>query len=231
MQQENRGSDGRRRVLHDLSALGLGLAGGIVGSLLILFAGHAPRPLEEHALLSGPFLAFLGVLILVVVFHRPLQQLLARGNLTLTWGDKTISIQEIEENFDQEMDARLEDLSAELEALREQVEAAHPKGGEKQDEDQEAASQAAALARITDEFRVGSPDDASVLYHLGTSKYEWRNLRTLAVRTGLSTSEVEAIAKRLPNLIVRGRGKSGNAIFRLTRAAKQSFAAVIAPIT
>lgn len=168
----------------------------------------------------------------IAIFYRSLREALARGNLTLSWGDKIISIQEIEENFDRELESRLEALASEVEDLRDRlpaVAAGFHEGTPARGEGTEFRP--GVLRRISDAFRVESEDLASVVYHLGISKYKWRNEQTLAKRTGLSTGEVEELARQTPQLIVRSSGKAGNVILRLTDSAKREFGAIIAPST
>jgi hypothetical protein len=198
--------------------------------LTIFTVGRIPGELKDHALLSGPFLAFTVAIVLVAIFHRPLREMLTKGNLTLSWGDKTISVQEIEENFDRELEARLEALASEVEDLRERLPAvaagASAAAGDRSEENE---FRPGALRRISDAFRIESEDLAAVVYHLGTSKYKWRNQQTLAKRTGLSAGDIEELVGKAPQLVVRSRGKSGNTIFRLTDSAKRDFGAIVAP--
>ncbi len=215
----------------DIAALALGFAGGVLGSLAVLSVWELPESMKEHALLSGPFLAFVALIVLLAMFHRPLREVLARGNLTLSWGDKKISIQEIEENFDREIESRLDSLASELEDLREQIPSNLDRTEEVRSEDRDgiAPFRTGALHRISEAFQIDSEDLASIIYHLGTSKYKWRNQDTLARRTGLSASVIEDLVRQTPQLIVRGTGRFGNVIFRLTESAKRDFGAIIAP--
>lgn len=184
--------------------------------------------MQKHALLSGPFLAFVALFLLIAIFHQPLRQLLARGNLTLSWGDKTISIQEIEENFDQELEAKLDVLSGEIEELRELISESQDNFRAKKSSSNDAvSSQATAVDRIKEAFSIESKDLATIIYHLGASKFKWRNQHTIAKLTGLSANKIDETARKAPELIVRGHGKAGNIIFRLTASAKQEFGAII----
>lgn len=227
---DNKDIDVHVFAMRNVVTIILGFAGGVVGTLAVFAFKYPPEYVKEHALLSAPFLTFVALVILLALFHRPLYQLLSRGSLTLKWGDKEISIQEIEEKFDQEIESKLEVLASEIEDLRLQTKTAmepNAKGGRKS-QTVEASDSASVLDNIRKTFQIDSNDIGSIIYHLGTSKYKWRNLQTLAKRTGFSVSEVEELARKAPNVIVRGNSKAGNVIFRLTDAAKSQFGSIMA---
>ncbi|MEM7223795.1 MAG: hypothetical protein AAF495_12490 [Pseudomonadota bacterium] len=227
-------TDGKKSTLpewvrREIVVLALGFAGGVVGALFIGSIWLWPELDKDHALLSGPLLLFVAVIVLLAVFHRPLGNLLNRGNLTLSWGDKKISIQEIEENFDQELEARLDALKSDIEDLRLQI--GEPAGGPKPQADGEPSAKQAAqsdsLSRLKEGFGLDSREQALLVYHLGASPYKWRNQRTLAKRSGLPDSTIGQLANDMPSLVIRSRGKSGNTIFRLNDDAKRRFGGII----
>lgn len=213
-----------RKTWWDFAVLGVGFAGGILASLLVFVSRQAPEALKDHPLLSWPFLGFVLAIVLLMVFHRAISGALSRGNISLTWGDKTISIQEIGENFDKELESRLGDLESELEDVRNQLKVL----GSGETAPTDAGSVGAdVLSRIESAFGLKDRDLSSIVFHLGTSKYEWRNIATLAKRTGLSSPRIDELARGVPQLIIRGSGKTGNTIFRLTEAARRDFGAIV----
>ena len=60
-----RGAD-HRRWTWDLAALAFGLVGGVGGSLTVFAVGSLPRDMESHVLLSGPFLTFVGMIVVLL---------------------------------------------------------------------------------------------------------------------------------------------------------------------
>ena len=220
MNQSSRSQE-RGRTRWDFANLILGFAGGALASLTIFVVKHVPGEFQDHALLSGPFLAFLAAIILLAIFHRPLREALTRGNLTFSWGDKTISIQDFEEHFDQELEARLDTLASEVEDLREQI-SEKPGTGQ-------GNLRPGTIDNIKKAFDIQSDDLASIIAHLGASKYKWRNQRTLTKRISLSASEIDDLVRQVPNLVFQGRGKSGNTIYRLTDSAMREFMTAFLP--
>ena len=106
--------------------------------LAVLFALYVllPSTDKEHPVFSAPFQIFLSVILIITIFYAPIKSLLSRGTLSISWGDKTISITEIESNVDEqfndyetrldelreelvnEFDEKLQNLSEEVEAVR-----------------------------------------------------------------------------------------------------------------
>jgi hypothetical protein len=222
-----------------LVAIFFGFAGGLLASLFIFSLNKFPKDVLEqgHPLISAPFLAFLGIMILVAIFHRPIQSLLSRGQVIIKWGDKEISLSEIEENVDTELnvyDSKLADLDADLQELRRTVEIL-----QKSNNDQTEKSVHVKIAegvdkssntvqKIKEEFEWVDSDKLAVLiYHLGSSKFKWRNQHTLVKKTGLVADSIDDIARAFPEHIIRSRGKSGNIIYRLSDKAKAKYLQVI----
>jgi hypothetical protein len=208
--------------------IALGFAGGFLGAVAFHTAFTFPTGMQQHALLSAPFLAFIAFVIILMIFHRPIGGLLSRGNVTLKWGDKEISVQDIEESFEKEFDARLEFLSSEIEDLRMSLgTTSSSKKVPKSDEDALGKDyKEGVLNHIGEQFHTGSKKADPVIFHLGSSKYKWRNMETLAKRTGFSMVDIDEIANAHPQIIVRSQSKSGNIILRLTDAASTKFAAM-----
>lgn len=235
-QSDSSASSPPRNRLHEWLPL-------VVGWLVVIaLAGNALLH-DRGKLLEAPFLAFLALVLLITVFHRALTTALSRGTLTIKWGDKEIAITDIEQNLDtqfDEMRSELSDLAAELEQLRqrEPAQAAAPEvppvaaapvapgaAPQPQPSPAPAADDNGLLQRIVTHFEVDAPM-GGILFHLGTSRYKWRNQRTLMEKTGLPASTLDDFAATRPDLVVRSRAKSGNVIYRLTDQAKLSFFAL-----
>ncbi len=204
------------------ASLATGFVGGILATLISLALVGAPQPDKDHPLFEAPFLGFLGVVLLVAIFYHPLRTLLSRGALTVKWGDKEISITEIEDSIDtelSELQSRIATLQEDLESLKQQahgkVEAAQPQPAEPE------AQSSVILQAIRNTFPEATSDElASLIFHLGTSTYKWRNQTTLAKRTNLSMGAVDDLVLSAPQLIIRSRSKTGNTIHRLAPPAK-----------
>lgn len=69
--------------------------------------------------------------------------------------------------------------------------------------------------KIKLEFGLSSQEAALLFYHLGSTKYEWRNQSTLMEKTGWSAPEIDQIARFYPEQIKRGKRADGTIIFRL----------------
>lgn len=257
---------GRTRAI--LLAPLFGFIGGIVASLFIFGLNKYPAEVlqEGHPLLSAPFLAFITVILIAVVFHKPLYRLLSRGHVTIKWGDKEISLSEIEKSFDaefNELESKLADLDAEIREIRSELDARHRRGDEpaedlapKADEDMAdlithgpggmlppdtfatmptvpgeslgRGSASFATAVIRDAFDwIDSEELAALVYHLGVSKYTWRNRLTLAKRTGIVEERIDTLLRAFPDEIVRSISKKGNVIYRLTYRAKAKYIQVV----
>jgi hypothetical protein len=205
----------------------IGFIGGLLASLLIFGLNKFPEGVltRGHPLISAPFLAFLGAIFLMWLFYTPIQTLLSRGQLTIKWGDKEISITEIEQNIDEQfnqLEAKLSDLSAEIQQLKSQpsVEGEQLPNSRAIGEDHSDK----LISYISTAFHwVHSDDLALIVYHLGASKYKWRNQSTLVQKTGLAPDDIDDLIRAVPEHIIRSRGKSGNVIYRLTDRTRGEF--------
>lgn len=237
----------------DFGAIAYGFAGGVLAIILTYgLIVDADTQLKDHALLSAPFLYFVSFLILIFLFHRPIGSLLSRGNVTFKWGDKEISMQELEENIDKEVDTVAGDVEflksehetviASIELLKTEVarlSSALQQDGKLEkavvfnDGDQKKQPEGSAgkgkpfsstpISQIKESFGLGSDEEGNIIYHLGNSKYKWRNEKTLLNRTALEANQVKNFTRRHPELVVQSRAKSGNTIYRLTDEAKAQF--------
>jgi DNA-binding transcriptional MerR regulator len=179
---------------------------------------------KDHALLSAPFLLFVGVVIVLWLFHAPLQKMLSRGSLTIKWGDKEIAIEDISRNFDKELSEKLAELSAEIEELKQHMEDLRGAGSKASAKTKTQSEPESVLDKICSAFHVASDDIAIMIYHLGSSRYEWRNVDTLARKTGFPVEKIESLSRQVPHIIVRGQGKTGNVLIGLTESAKITYA-------
>ncbi|MCB0112235.1 MAG: hypothetical protein KDE53_40205 [Caldilineaceae bacterium] len=227
--------NGNKDTASLITVLVVGFIGGLLASLLIFGLNKFPDDIlaNGHPLISAPFLAFLGVIIVIILFHAPIQTLLSKGQLTIKWGDKEISIAEIEQNIDEQFnqfEAKLSDLSAEIQQIKSQY------GIESEDLPVSLGTGVDHVAdtsinRIKTAFEwVRSDELAVIVYYLGTSKYKWRNQSTLIQRSGLNADRIDELIRSVPECIIRSRGKSGNIIYRLSDQARGHFLQLFAEI-
>lgn len=227
--------------------------GWIVAAVMaIVLFYDPPAGLKDHALLSAPFLYFLSFVILVSLFHKPIGALLSRGNVTIKWGDKEISMQELEENIDKEVDTVAGDVeflksenetkTTDIDFLKAEVSklvSALQKDGTLKEadtsNDTDAQSHSSGtgeksepfsstpINQIRENFDLSTDAESSIIYHLGNSKYKWRNEKTLQNRTLLDQKQIRDFSRNHPELVVQSRAKSGNTIYRLTEDARAQF--------
>lgn len=210
-----------------VAVLVFGFAGGILACIVVICIFSFPELKPDHPLLKAPFLIFLSVVFLVAIFYEPLRYLLSRGTFRIEWGDKKITLSEIEENVDTEFannDAKLDELNEEIEKLREQI-------GTKLSPTQESLDSGSTSDEVSDIHKVikqsfpnvHNNSFANIIYHLGNSKFKWRNQYTLVKRTGIEPNEIDTLTQALPDTIIRSRSKKGNIIYRLSDEAKAKF--------
>lgn len=214
--------ESRSRSFPLVATLSVGFAGGILANLVIAAIKWVPDVPEGHPLFGAPFLTFLGVVLVVAIFYHPLKTLLSRGALTIKWGDREISITEIEESVDtqfNEFDSKLANIVDEIEELKGSTPGV--KAGDEKSDEKQAGKGSGILSAIKVTFGDAASDDlASIIYHLGSTEYKWRNQATLSKRTNLDGEAIDSLVHSVPGLIVRSRAKSGNTIYRLTPEAK-----------
>ena len=202
--------------------LAVGFTGGVLATLVIVALKWVPEVAVEHPLFGAPFLTFLAVVLVVAIFYHPLRTLLSRGTLTIKWGDREISITEIEESVDtqfNELESKLANIVDEIEELKRSTFKAEE--GAVENEEQRPGRGSGMLEGIKERFSEATSDDlALIIYHLGSTEFKWRNQATLSKRTRLDRETIDSLILSAPNLIIGSRAKSGNTIYRLTAEAK-----------
>lgn len=148
--------------------------------------------------------------------------MLSRGTLKIKWGDREISITDIEEHVDtqfNEFESKLANIVDDIEELKKS--AWKTEEGAVEENQKQAERKPGILDAKKGIFPEASSDEmASIIYHLGSTEYKWRNQATLSKRTKLDGEAIDSLVLSVPGLIVRSRAKSGNTIYRLTPEAK-----------
>jgi hypothetical protein len=62
---------------------------------------------------------------------------------------------------------------------------------------------------------VNSDDMATIIFHLGTATFDWRDEDTLRILTKLDKGTIDMLAQTTSDLIARGKTGSGNMVYRL----------------
>lgn len=153
-------------------------------------------------LLDWPLIALFVLLLLLAIFRKELAALLARGGITLVWGDKSFTISDLPEELDEsfsEMVEEIEDLRNRLSAL-EDATGKKPAPAEARSGLTEAQEEAVRQRMISD--------------GLEKSRYRWRSIERLAAIGGVTEADALAIL-RSDRGVRLGTGKSGRQIARL----------------
>jgi hypothetical protein len=146
-------------------------------------------------LLEWPFLFFLALAVFLAMFRVSLGALLARGDITLSWGDGKIRLLDLSTNLDKDLDPIREDIEAIKQSLAlrgsPQIEGSNPP-------DQAIQPRTAAATE-------------RILHALITGKYNWRSIERLAAIAGVSEEDAREILSANPN-VEFSMGKSGRPI-------------------
>ncbi len=146
-------------------------------------------------LLDAPFLIVCALLFFVLWFRKELGSLLSRGDILLSWGERSIRLRELSKSLDEELEPIRDDIKSIQDALRGGAGAA---GG----------SIAPVAAAPTDDRAAAA---TRIRQQLETSEFKWRSVERLAAASGLSQSQVLEMLRADPAVRL-GVGKSGRQI-------------------
>jgi hypothetical protein len=152
-------------------------------------------------LLDWPFLLFLGFVLFTIFFYGDIAKLFNRGDISLSWGDRSIRLRELSDNLDKEFDP----IREEIEAIKEML----------QSRDKTPESQQ-IKPLVTNNLSSEQLENARrrIQEALRSGKYRWRSIERLAVIGGISESQTLDILRSDPEVIF-SMGKSGRQIARL----------------
>ena len=194
------GGESRSRGFPLVAILAFGFTGGVLANFVVAALGWVPEVAVAHPLFGAPFLTFLAIVLVVAIFYNPLRTLLSRGALTIKWGDREISITEIEESVDtqfNEFESKLANIVDEIEELKRSTLKAEV--GAAENEEQRAERGTGILETIEKAFPEAASDDlASIIYHLGSTEYKWRNQATVSRRTRLDAETIDSLVLSVP---------------------------------
>ncbi len=189
------------------------LAGCIFSLLLLSFINYEGLSNKPEILFDYPFLGFLIIIILALLFYDYILKLFNKGEIIIKWGSYEISLKELPEKIEQEISEQLENQEE------------TKKANETSFNVRESASDLDKnniIDLIKEEFGIKDNTVANLVYQLGSSEFKWRKLFTLSKRIGLEPDKIDELVKERPELIVRGIGKNG-VIYKLNDNIKTIF--------
>ena len=144
-------------------------------------------------LLEWPFLLFVALMSFWYLFRKEIRAILGRGDILLSWGDRSIHLRELSKSLDEELDPIRDDI----EELRLSAAKNMPPGA-------------------VDTSRVVDDDDMErvktrVRGALERSKFQWRSIERLAGASGVDEKRVLEIIRADPTIRL-SVGKSGRQI-------------------
>jgi len=152
--------------------------------------------------LEWPFLLFVFLFVLIIIFRRQIRTVLGREDITISWGEgRSIKLRDISDHLDQELDQIREDIQVLKETLHNLQ-----KGTSSFDEK-------TVVSKVLSEQE---RHDAAkrMIEALEDSKWRWRTLERLSIIAGITESEAIKIL-RGNHEVVLGQDKSGNHMARL----------------
>jgi hypothetical protein len=151
-------------------------------------------------LLDWPFLLIAGAAALVYIYRVPLGNVIARGGVSIKWGDKSFSISELPE----ELNESFAPVTDDIEDLKQRVSELEAR----------APRKPSAKSRPADIESSKGDAQRRMLEALEQGQYRWRSIERLANVGAVSDEEAESILRPLDE-VVFSRGKSGRTIARL----------------
>lgn len=173
------------------------VAGCLFGVLLLVFIKYEAITNKPEVILDYPFLGFLIILILALLFYDYILKLFNKGEIVIKWGSTEISLKELPEKIEQEVSDQLETQDEKTKSkLSLEV-------------DKSQAVIPGVIEKIKSEFGITDNDVANIVFQLGDSEFKWRKLFTISKRIGIEPDKVDELIRQRPELIVRGVGKNG----------------------
>ena len=152
--------------------------------------------------LEWPFLLFVFLIVLIIIYRHQIRTILGRGDITISWGEgRSIKLHDISDHLDQELDQIREDIQMLKEALN-----TLQKGTPGYDEKRVVAKVLSEQERHEAAKRM--------IEALEDGKWRWRTIERLSIIAGITESEAIKIL-RGNHEVVLGQDKSGNQIARL----------------
>ena len=143
------------------------------------------------------------IVMLLIVFRTEMKAVLNRSNIKVSWGDKAIELNELEDNIDRDLDPikeQLDALEAKLQVLEEK---------ENTKDDQEADSK-----ETNRDNKLSSTESAAILKALSNKKYRYRTASGIAHDTNLPRTKIIKALGQIPT-VQKASSRDGRPIFTL----------------
>jgi hypothetical protein len=203
------------------------LMGVIVGILLGFSLGRSSTRFEGSGFdkfLDWPFLLLVCTVFIVFVFQEELAGVLGRGDITLSWGERSIRLRDLSTNLDEELDPIRDDI----EEIKKALPAfwSHATNRESklrfqgfdqilvEDKTQNVPRSEATFVRqsLSEDQRQAALQ--KMKRALAETDFRWRSIERLAIAAGLPEDDALGILRSDPEVVL-GKGKSGRRIARL----------------
>lgn len=156
-------------------------------------------------LLDWPVLGFVLLIILGVLFRKPLSRALSKGDVVISWGEnRSITLGQLSGSLSEELDPLRDELEMVKAAVQALERKADPPGGPPVQPPAGDALTPAQAQDARDRMRVA----------LSSGKYLWRSVERLAILAGVPESAALDILRADPDVVL-GMGKSQRQIARL----------------
>lgn len=155
-------------------------------------------------LLDWPFLLFLIVCVVLVLFRQQLAALFSRGDISISWGKgRSIQLRQLSNHLDEELDP----LRDEIECLKQMVADLQAHAGMPEEN--------CIVPSTTQVLSAEEEEQASqrMQQALQSGEYRWRSLERLAAVSGVPEGEALKVLRSHPDVVL-GTDKSGRQIAR-----------------
>ena len=158
------------------------------------------------AFLDWPFLLFILIIVLALIFRDKITNLLERGDIQISWGEnKHIKLKELSDGIDQELDP----LKEEIEELKSQLN--HLLSTHHNEPDSSDIKDEHTHEENNDRIKAG---EQRIIDGLKYHQNRWRSIQKLASISGLNESETLDILRSNPDIVL-STAKSKRQIARL----------------
>jgi hypothetical protein len=151
------------------------------------------------AMLDSPVLIAILIVVLLIVFRKSFQELLASRNVELKWGENHIKLNELSNSLDQELDP----LKDQVDILQQRLAALEEKN------------------EIENHPFLSDPDDIkddkvrqAILAALASPKFRWRSISGLSQAAKVTEEKVRSVIANDDSITI-GYDRSGDTLVKL----------------
>ncbi len=189
---------------------------------------------DVEKFLDWPFLSFVLLLTFCKIFYVEIKSLLKKGDISVSWGDKKVSLRDLNDNINQELGPiqdQIESLKSDLSTLESKLinqknyfgkkysdETISDNEPAKQDsdlKDDDSLTKDAQSSNFSNKLNNDMKNLKEKIYAaLKSSPFEWRSIERLSIVTGYSQEQILPLLLNDPNIKL-SLGKSGRQIAKL----------------